>query len=188
MADGMDTLPDETWKPISGLEGLYEVSDLGRVRSLPRMIRPRANGLHARYLKPGRILRQFTAHHGYKKVVLSVDGRQVQKLIHVAVCEAFHGPRPDGHQASHRNGLAGDNRPDNLRWLTTRENNAEKAKHGTVTRGDTNPTAKLDPDIVRAIRRRNKSGDTASQIARDIGVTHNCVAKVIHGKTWGWVT
>jgi len=107
--------------------------------------------------------------------------------VHTLVCEAFHGPRPDGHQASHRNGISGDNRADNLRWLSIADNSAEKFAHGTVTKGDTHPTAKLNAEIVRSIRRRKSGGETAARIARDLGVTHNCVTKVIHGETWGWV-
>lgn len=187
MAAEADTLKGEVWKPIVGLEGRYEVSSLGRVRSLPAWVRPRASGEYTRYLRPGRVLRPYTAHHGYQKFVGSIDGKQVRRLVHRAVCEAFHGPCPDGHQASHRNGVSSDNRPENLRWLSVQENADEKAIHGTVTRGDTHPKSKLSPEMVRHIRKRREAGEAMNRIARDIGVSVPCVQGVIWRRTWAWV-
>lgn len=119
----------EQWRPALGFEGLYEVSDEGRVRSLDRVV---PNGNHSKFLR-GKVLAQAVnpARGGYRSVTLYIDGRGHNRNPHRLVLEAFVGPRPIGMQACHRDGDPTNNRLDNLRWDSVSENNRDQVRHGT---------------------------------------------------------
>jgi len=111
----------ETWLPVPEWEGLYEVSNLGRVRSLPR------RGTHGRILRPGSDLA------GCRRVVLSRrSSGQVNQKVALLVVLAFHCPKPFPKAVVRH--LDGDNRndtPGNLRWGTQSENMFDEVRHGT---------------------------------------------------------
>lgn len=111
----------ERWLPAHGYEGLYEVSDLGRVRRI-------AGGRGAR---AGYILAPSPDRKGYLGVFLYRDkvGRRVP--VHVIVAVAFIGPRPDGLVIRHLNGICTDNRPENMTYGTSTENAQDSIRHGT---------------------------------------------------------
>jgi NUMOD4 motif len=90
----------ERWLPVPGWERLYEVSDLGRVRSLPR------KGGNNRWYG-GKVLVPYP-HKGYPVVPLCRGGQRTMRAIHQLVLEAFAGPCPPGMQACHNNGQPGD--------------------------------------------------------------------------------
>jgi hypothetical protein len=114
----------ENWKPIAGFEGAYEVSDLGNVRSLPRVT------THGRTWK-GRVLKPGLNKDGHLRVVLAAGPTKRQVFVHALVLETFVGPRPTkAHDGCHSNGIAGDNRVENLRWDTKRNNRLDDVKHG----------------------------------------------------------
>lgn len=110
----------ETWRPILGWEGLYEVSNLGRVRG--------CDGRRQRAI----VLVPLQTDKGYLRVNLyGPGGRKERRLIHRAVLEAFVGPCPEDMQGCHNNGDRGDNRLENLRWDTASNNSRDKLAHGT---------------------------------------------------------
>jgi len=111
----------ERWLPVIGYEGLYEVSDLGRVRSITHT--DRLNRLH-----PGKVLSQFKMTDGYLAVGFT---NRPGNRVHHLVLEAFHDLRPDGTEARHLNGNHLDNRAANLKWGTKSENNRDQVHHGT---------------------------------------------------------
>lgn len=112
----MDT---ETWRPIAGWVGLYEVSSDGRVRSLPR---PGCKG---------RVLRFGTTGNGYLTATFSANGKREARTVHRIVAEAFIGPKPDGMQTCHNDGDKTNNAASNLRYATQSENERDKLRHGT---------------------------------------------------------
>lgn len=118
----------ERWLPVVGYEGSYEVSSAGRVRSVDR-ISPFSDGRAARY--EGQELKLHTDACGYPEAVLSKYSKGKTVGVHILVCEAFHGPRPDGLVVRHLNGIPADNRPGNLAWGTRAENMQDKKRHGT---------------------------------------------------------
>lgn len=117
----------QQWLPIPGYEGHYEVSTLGRVRSLDRVIR-HAGGTRK---SPGRTLKLQTHPTGYVQVTLCRDGQQENRKVHHLVLETFVGPRPSGMHACHGDGDTFNNSLSNLRWGTVSENNLDKVRHGT---------------------------------------------------------
>jgi hypothetical protein len=119
----------ETWKPVVGRETEYEVSDLGKVRSLDRSWKQLGNGgkYYTRNQK-GKMLKPGLASSGYPTVAL---GRGRTKTVHSLVAEAFIGPRPEGCEVRHKNGVRDDPRACNLEYGTRTENIYDAVKHGT---------------------------------------------------------
>lgn len=117
----------ERWVPVVGYEGLYEVSDAGRVRSLDRVVRRAVGG--AEYVQPGRVLRPGTHRQGYMLVCLrGKQGKRTHK-VHRLVLIAFGGDRP-GLKVRHRNDIPGDNRLENLTWGTQADNMNDAVRNG----------------------------------------------------------
>jgi HNH endonuclease/NUMOD4 motif len=118
------TLPDERWLPIEGHEDAYEVSDLGRVRSLPRTIM-RCNGRPLQ--RQGMVLQGRPDTSGH--IAVTLTGR-VERLVHQLVMEAFVGPRPEGLEVRHLDGHHRNNQLANLEYGTHAENMRDRVRHG----------------------------------------------------------
>jgi hypothetical protein len=120
----------ETWRPIPGYRSGYEVSSLGRVRSVARVVTARASNRakgHARRYPP-RVLRPGRQDRfGHASVAI---GRGNSVAVHILVALAFHGPRPSKADVAHINGDGADNRACNLRWASRSENNRDVTRHG----------------------------------------------------------
>lgn len=114
----------ETWKPIPGYEGAYEVSDLGNVRSLDR-ITDRGRKWRGRAMTP------TAMRNGYMLVTLWRDGAQRTRLVHRLVLTAFVGAPEDGTEALHADGNRANNALANLAWGTHAENQRDQLRHGT---------------------------------------------------------
>src|SRR5215831_1614645 len=121
MLDSDDS--NERWLPIGGFPG-YEVSDLGRVRSLAR----KANAARNISIK-GKIL-TGTIINGYPRVTLRRDGKTFYREIHRLVALAFLGPCPDGEEVRHVFGNSKDARLSGLRYGTRAQNIAYSKRHG----------------------------------------------------------
>ena len=119
----------ETWKDVRGYEGLYEVSDLGRIRSLGRTV-PSKNGSTQR--KRVRILVQEINMNGYCRVRLfDKDGHARHCQVHRLVLEAFSGP--SDLQVNHINEIKTDNRLTNLEYCTPKENCNHGKRNQTIS-------------------------------------------------------
>ena len=110
----------EEWRPVIGYEGLYEVSSLGSLKSLPRHV-PYIDT--TKYIK-GVTIKQSPNGYGYFSCSLCVNGIATCRQVHQLVAEAFLGHTPRGSLLviDHINGDRIDNRAANLRIVTTREN------------------------------------------------------------------
>lgn len=124
----MQSTDVETWRPVVGFEGLYEVSDFGRVRSLER----RGKRSPASRIYGGKVLKPVRQPSGHLRVGLwdtSTD-RYVIALIHRLVLQAFVGPGDRGLFGCHNDGDPSNNRLGNLRWDTPKGNVEDRLKHG----------------------------------------------------------
>lgn len=157
----------EEWKDVSGWEGLYKVSDLGRVQGPRTILKPHPNK------------------DGYFQVLLFRKGRGTNKLVSRLVCEAFHGPPPfEGAQALHRDGINIHNYPDNLYWGTHQQNMDDQQRLNELPVGEDHHRAKLTWSIVVSIRERATSGESAYKIGKDIGISNRHCLLIIRNQMW----
>ena len=156
----------ETWKPVVGFEDLYEVSDMGQIRTL-------ATGK----------IKVFTHDKIKRRPIVGLWRNNKLRVIypHKAVLEAFVGIRPVGMEACHNNGDPFDNRLENLRWDTARNNQLDRAKHGTSNRGERCGAAKLTEAQVRLIRMDSR---LQREIAAEYGVKEHTISRIKSGKRW----
>lgn len=168
------------WRAVVGYEGLYEVSDDGRVRGVERtevvVIPGRTD---ARRPREGREVALDVDR--YTTVHLSKNGRARRHGVHRLVLEAFEGPCPDGHEAAHEDGDTSHNWRENLRWKTHADNDADKDRHGTRAKGEGNGRAKLTEEQARAVLASKAS---ARALARELGVSRSTIRLIRNGKNW----
>ena len=111
----------ENWKQINGFEGYYEVSNLGRVRSIDRVVVD--NVRNCERLLKGKILIQRDNGSGYKGVQFCKEHKLYNKYVHRLVAEAFIPNQDDLPQVNHKDEDKSNNRVDNLEWCTSFYNN-----------------------------------------------------------------
>ena len=152
-------LPGEVWRDITGFEGCYAVSNMGRVKSLNRELPHKTHGvwhIRERVLKPGEIGNR-NGKQSYLAVMLHTGGGKMMPCrIHRLVAEAFI-PNPDGKgQVNHIDGNKANNRVDNLEWCTSQENVDHAWKHGlceNVGRVNARPVVNEDTgQVFRSIK------------------------------------
>lgn len=126
--DHSSLIQAETWKPVVGFEGSYEVSDKGRVRSLDRTI-VRSDGV----LLPrkGKMLSLEIDRHGYPRARPSEGGKNKPHPVHKLVLAAFVGPREEGMECRHLDGNPKNNYVANLAYGTASQNTLDQVRHGT---------------------------------------------------------
>jgi hypothetical protein len=115
---------NELWKDVEGYEGLYKISNIGRVRSVERYVKSSIQSSGER-LKKAKILKPWNNGKGYLVVTFKKDGERKNKYIHRLVAEAFI-PNPENKcDVNHIDGDKSNNKLYNLEWNTRQEN----AKH-----------------------------------------------------------
>jgi hypothetical protein len=170
-----------------GWEGLYEISDQGRVKSLDRVVM-RSNGNPQRWKE--RILKPGPSTYGHLFVSLHKNGAGRSRSVHSLVAEAFIGPRPDGLQVCHGEGGKLDNSLANLRYATPVENHADRLRDGTHNRGEGSYQAKLTAEQVKEARRLVATGPkgTQARLAKEWGVGRPALNQAVKGISWSWLT
>lgn len=120
-------------------------------------------------------------------MALYANRRRVTLKVAHLVLWAFVGPRPDGQEACHWNGVRHDNRLANLRWDTIAANRADSRRHGTLPVGERSHFAKLTNAGIAEVRRLYSEGETYSEIARQLGIHRSTVTKAVKRITWAHV-
>lgn len=133
----------EVWKPVVGYEGYYEVSSLGRIRSVKRTVK----GIDGKnYRLNSAIKRQFDNGKGYYYVSLCVNGVQKPMVVHRLVAKAFL-PNPDNlPEVNHKDENPLNNRADNLEWCTRQYNQRYGTHDERVARAAWKPVVGIDND------------------------------------------
>jgi len=152
----------------------YEVSDCGIVRNI----------------KTGKTLKPRPAsNYGHLKVRLYKNGIGENFSVHRLVLRAFVGNCPVGMETCHNDGIASNNKLENLRWDTRLSNNHDMIKHGTqfLSRGVLNGRAKLKEEQIKDIRnkyRHRSKNANACAIAREYGVSPQQVYNIVKNNAW----
>ena len=175
----------EQWKPIKGYKHLYEVSDIGRVRSLDRVVEQLNKGVNlCTHHYKGRVRKLCTDGGGYRIVGLHRSGKYKTYLIHRLVFRAFHG-KITAENIMHLDGDTSNNRAENLRQGSARCNHAFKIEHGTQARGERHGCCKLTEENVIEIRELLVVGElTQAAIAEIYGVSSGTVGHIAARRTW----
>jgi len=184
-----DHVTDEEWRDVPGYEGFYMASSHGRVKSLDRVV------FHGTYTKmgkpvyrqqPGKLMPGYPTKRGYLSASLCREGVSWTVTIHRVVALTFLGPVPDGLEVCHNDGNPANNRPENLRYDTHKENNADKHLHGTQLQGTTITQSKLTEFEVLYLRYLHGKGGIPDResTALQYGVHAATIQKILSGKTW----
>lgn len=169
----------EIWKDIPGYEGYYEVSNLGRVKSVERII---INKQRPKKCK-AQIMKSFIVH-----VYLSVGlrkGEKRMKLVHRLVAQAFI-PNPENKATvNHINGDKFDNNVKNLEWATQKENSHHAWKTGLMhpAIGAKNAITKISDDNVRKIRTLYNEGMKMKEISKLLSFTYGSIRGILKANT-----
>jgi len=166
-------LPGEIWKPVPGHERLVEISNLGRLRTTPRVVGSEAANGYMQANLPGMVMGKGQARtrkrdHGTFKVP-----------VHWIVCLTFLGPPPTNkHEPNHKDGNKLNNSVGNLEYVTRSENIRHAYKLGLRKRCHTH---KLSDEQYAEIRRLYRTGEwTYDQLAVQFGVSSNNIGYVLH--------
>ena len=174
----------EIWKDIEGYEGIYQVSNLGRIKALKKIVRWDGG---KDYPREEYIMKKIVKNSGYEQITLSKNSTQVRRIVHRLVASAFLPKDPTRPFINHKDGNKANNRVDNLEWCTTKENNLHKYRvlghrPSTLGRfGKDSPKSKrvkqlsLDGSLV-------KLWDCASDAVRECGFDSAGISKVAYGK------
>lgn len=179
---------EELWRPVVQWEGIYEVSDLGRVRRVARYQTAKPNAYLRRSTRErtevtGRVLRPGIK-DGRPTVTLTFGAaREKTCQIHTLVAEAFLGPRPADHTVNHINGDKADNRLENLEWLDASGQQRHALEHGLK---DLASFRRLTDDEAREVfSARDTSGRA---FARRFKVSPQTISDIRRGASYRWAT
>lgn len=168
----------EFWVP-SDESPDYIVSDLGRVASYKN------NGWGTK--KNFKILTPHVPKDGYPEVYFYLNGVKHNKRVHILVLETFEGPCPKGMQGCHNNGMKIDTRFLNLRWDTPKNNQADRLKHDTDSRGSKSVNSKLIESDIPMIRDLIKRKIGYREIGRWFGVSSSTICRINKKEGWSHV-
>jgi hypothetical protein len=171
-------LPDEIWKSPPGYSR-YEVSNLGRIRSLTDnsgKVKP----------SPTHMINPTLSKVGYPKIsLMRDDGFRKCGLVHQFVALAFIGPREIGMQVCHNDGDKTNNNLSNLRYDTQENNMLDAINQGTIRRGIKVNTNKLDEEEVIVIKKLyHIRGIGITLLSKIFGVSKENIKQIVFGKSW----
>jgi len=168
----------ETWRPVVGYKGLYEVSDCGNVQR----IAPWSDGRKT----PIRGLLHPNTRKRYARVTLFKKGKRREFAVHRLVLAAFVGPLPKGKEVNHRNGVKQDNRLENLEYVTKSENELHvfRVLGGKTRPGSKHHNARLTEKIVKRIRAAHARGKSAKALAIRFSVSRFTIFDLLSRRTW----
>lgn len=170
----------ETWRDIPDYEGLYQVSTLGRIKSLERKI-IRSNGRV--FTIKEKILKDRIGNSKRPYVALFKDQKRKDVMVHTLVALAFIGERPKDYQVLHKDGDILNNRLENLSYDTRQQNAIDFYRYG-----QNGSNGKLSTDDVVKIRKLYKSGDYLQRELSDLfGVTQNQTSRIVNKKRYSWL-
>lgn len=180
----------EIWKDIPGYEGYYQVSSIGRVKSLERKtesISPRHNRSHLIIKENIRVA--HIKKLGYYEIRLQVNKLRTNHSVHRLVAQAFIPNIENKEQVNHINGIKTDNRVENLEWATRSENVLHAFKIGLACRkGIKNSAAKLTETDVKEIKILLKEGFSIRSLSEKFKVYHSTIQKIKYNHTWKHLT
>jgi len=174
----------ETWKDIAGYEGLYQISNTGRVKSMAKTVRCK-NGATNSYRE--RVMAKSKKPSGEVKITLSKGGKSKTLLVHRLVAIHFIPNPMNKPEVNHIDGVRDNNVVSNLEWVTSSENQQHAYRIGLQEgrKGSAHHMARLTEPDVEKIRQMYASGKLLQrEIANMYGVRENLVSRIVNRKIW----
>lgn len=173
----------ENWKNIYGYEGLYKISDKGRVKSLKRTRIGKGGGI---YPVDEKILKNRKTPNGYLQCCLLKNGLKKFISIHRLVATHFIYNPENKPQVNHKNGIKHDNNVGNLEWATQSENQKHAYKKGLQKHqfGEKRYCSKLTEKDVIEIKKKIKKGKKVKNISKEYGVHSVTITDIKMNRTW----
>lgn len=179
----LEDLPDEEWKDVIGYEGFYQISNMGRVKSLERnIIQWRGGNIYKRK----RILIQSFNRDGYLHVKFHKAGKKCNKSVHRLVGQYFVGNKNNYSDINHKKGVKMDNRASELEWCTKSQNTQHAYDTGLKKKllGEQTGSSKLKENQVKDIRIFIKEGVPLKDIAAKFNVKYCAIWDIKNNKRW----
>jgi len=172
-------ISDEVWKDIKGYEGVYQVSSLGRVRSLPRKV--------WNYTKQGRIMSPYKKKNGYLQLSLNGFGKHEKHVyVHRLVADAFVENPQNLKQVNHINFNKEDNRAENLEWVTPQQNIRHFRESALANKYDGKKAKTLHTKSLQYIIDHKRevcdlydSGLSIVDVAKQVGIGKDMVTNIL---------
>lgn len=176
---------NELWKPIKGFEGLYEISNFGRVKSLSRKRNKRGGGF---YWDKEKILKDHPTGTNYRFVALCKEGKYKHYQVHRLVAIHFIDNPENKEQVNHLDGSRDNNHVDNLEWCTRAENYHHADSIGRIkddrNRGENNGLSIMNEKKVLVIRKRREKGDSYKELSNEFNCSIGCIQGIVSRATW----
>lgn len=141
-----------------------------------------------------RMLRKQTIKNGYQVVFIYRGGKSRTTYVHHIVLESFVGPRPEGYEACHNDGIRHHNHINNLRWDTTKANFIDSVNHGTHSRppknnvrGERNGQSRFTEAEILKMRELATQGLTQSEIGRRFNADQRTISDIVRRRSWAWL-
>ena len=155
----------EQWREIKGYEGVYVVSNLGRVMN-----------------SHGEVLKSSNNEKGYARVILTLNGRKTIKVARL-VATAFIENPDNKPEVNHKSGVKADNTADNLEWVTHAENIQHAYDTGLkhARSGEAHPMCKVSDEQVKYIREHCAAGASRREMQELFGVSKRQISRIVRG-------
>lgn len=163
----------EVWKDIIGYEGLYQVSNLGNVKSLGNS-----------FSRKERFLKLSPQSKGYLTVVLQKNATRKMVLVHRLVAEHFIDNTESKLQVNHINSDKTDNRVENLEWVSYRENLDHAINNNLTLKGEKNKNSKLKDNDVIEIHSLLQKGTTTKELSEFYKVSYSTIDSIRTNRYW----
>lgn len=173
---------DEIWLPVKSYEGIYEISNLGRVKSITRFVTDILNGKERVHRINGCIFKYRVDQKGYPIVKISKNGHYRNIPVHRLIAAAFIENPSNLPAINHINGIKSDNRIENIEWCTIGDNTRHAFASGLIkNKGVDNVSAKLSENQVIEII---NSKEPTKNLLPIYGVSANVINEIKRGNRW----
>ena len=174
----------EVWKDVKEFLGYYQVSNLGRCRSVERTV-TFSDGRVRTY--KSKILKPFISKHGYPTATLSYKGKNFKRRVHRMVAETFLEPKEGDVEVNHKDGNKLNNAESNLEWITHSDNLTHFHANSNSNSGERNNLSVLkDKDIIN-IREMSSKGISSKEISLLYKVDYKTIWRIVTYQTWKYV-
>mgnify|MGYP003404826262 FL=1 len=170
----MEELKSEIWESVIGFEGIYEVSNLGRVKSVNRILYKSDDKIQKRKEK---FMKAKLKGNGYFQFCLSKNGIKKYISTHRLISLAFIPNPKNKTQVNHKNGIKTDNRIENLEWVTHSEN----ALHSSIILGNKPSNKIVTRENVFEILSTTKKHGYRIMLSKKLGISIGCIKKILAG-------